>query len=132
MDKFCSSVVLGAACTVIRDNTAKVAVCTSLTTNTVADVQANMLAETTLTTGASTSWTLADSSVSGRKITMTAQSSIAIATTGVAKSIALYSSVIGRATSWTKMAGSSLLATQRSSKKPCISRIFTLISECSA
>ena len=93
MDKFCSSVVLGAACTVIRDNTAKVAVCTSLTTNTVADVQANMLAETTLTTGASTSWTLADSSVSGRKITMTAQSSIAIATTGVAKSIALYSSV---------------------------------------
>lgn len=95
MDKFCSSVVLGAACTVIRDNSAKVAVCTSLTTNTVANVQTNMLAETTLTTGASTSWTLADSSVSGRKITMTAQSSIAVATTGVAKNIALYSSVSG-------------------------------------
>ena len=92
MDKFCSSLVLNAACTYIRDNTAKIAVCTSLTTNTVADVQTNMLAETTLTTGASTSWTIADSSVSGRKITVTQLSSIAITTTGVAKSIALYSS----------------------------------------
>lgn len=92
MEKFCSSLVLDAAATYIRDNTAKVAVCTSLTTNTVANVQASLLAETTLTTGASTSWTLADSSVSGRKITVTAQSSIAVSATGVAKNIALYSS----------------------------------------
>lgn len=93
MEKYCSSAVLDAAIGVIRDNAAKVAVCTSLTTNTVADVEAKTLAVTTLTTGASTSWTLADSSVSGRKLTMTAQSSIAVGTTGVAKNIALYSTV---------------------------------------
>ena len=93
MEKFCSSLVLNAACTYIRDNTVKVAVCSTLSTASVAAVQAAMLAETALTTGASTSWTLADSSVTGRKLTMTAQSSIAIATTGVAKNIALYSSV---------------------------------------
>ena len=93
MAKFCSSAVLNAACTHIRDNVAKVAVCTSASTNTVASVQANLIAETTLTTGASTSWTIADSSVSGRKITMTAQSSITVSATGVAQRVALYSSV---------------------------------------
>lgn len=92
MAKFCSSAILNSACTYLRDHVAKVAVCTSASTNTVASVQANLLAETTLTTGASTSWTIADSSVSGRKISMTAQSSIAISATGIPQRICLYSS----------------------------------------
>jgi hypothetical protein len=124
MEKFCSSVVLAAACTVIRDNAVKVAVCTSLTTNTVANVQASMLAETALTTGASTSWTLADSSVTGRKITMTAQSSIAIATTGVAKNIALYSSVSGLVYYVTNCTTQALVSTSNKVTIPAFSMHF--------
>lgn len=92
MAKFCSSNILNAAATVIRDNCAKIAVCTTVSIASVADAQTNMLAETTLTTGASTSFTIADGDVSGRKITISQQSSIAVATTGVAGQIALYSS----------------------------------------
>jgi hypothetical protein len=124
MEKFCSSLVLGAACTYIRDNVVKVAVCASLTTNTVANVQSNMLAETALTTGASTSWTIADSSVSGRKITMTAQSSIAIATTGTAKNIALYSSVSGQVYYVTNCTTQALVSTNNKVTIPAFSMHF--------
>lgn len=94
MAKFCSSVILNAAATVIRDGAAKIAVCTSVAIASVNDVEAQTLAVTTLTTGAgSTSFTIADGDVSGRKITISAQSSIAVATTGVAGQIALYTTV---------------------------------------
>jgi hypothetical protein len=94
MAKSCSTVILNACATFIRDNAQKVAICTSVSTNTVASVQANMLAETTLTTGAgSTSYTIGAGDVSGVKITITSQASIAVATTGVAQRLALYSSV---------------------------------------
>jgi hypothetical protein len=124
MEKFCSSVVLDGAIAVIRDNAAKVAVCTSLTTNTVADVEANLLAVTTLTTGASTSWTLADSSVSGRKLTMTAQSSLAIATTGVAKNIALYSTASGLVYYVTNCTTQALVSTANKVTIPAFSMHF--------
>ena len=124
MDKFCSSVVLDCACTAIRDNAVKVAVCSSLTTNTVVNVQASMLAETALTTGASTSWTIADSSVSGRKITMAAQSSIAIATTGVAKNIALYSSISGLVYYVTNCTTQALVSTANKVTIPAFSMHF--------
>lgn len=93
MAKFCSSVVLDAAATVIRDAAEKIAVCTSDAITSVDDVETYTLAVTTLSTGASTSFTLADSSVSGRKITISEQASIAVATTGVAGKIALYTTV---------------------------------------
>lgn len=124
MDKFCSSVVLDGAIAVIRDNAAKVAVCTSLTTNTVANVETNLLAVTTLTTGASTSWTLADSSVSGRKLTMTAQSSLAVATTGVAKNIALYSTVSGLVYYVTNCTTQALVSTANKVTIPAFSMHF--------
>jgi hypothetical protein len=94
MAKFCSSIILDAAATVIRDRGAKIAVCTSVAITTVDLVQANMLAETTLTTGAgSTSYTIADGDVSGRKITISAQASIAVATTGIAQQICIYTTI---------------------------------------
>ena len=93
MAKSCSTIILNACATIIRDNAQKVAICTSVSTNTVASVQANLLAETTLTTGASTSYTIGPGDVSGVKITITSQASIAVASTGVAQRIALYSSV---------------------------------------
>ncbi len=124
MEKYCSSLVLNAACTYIRDNTAKIAVCASLTTNTVADVQSNMLAETTLTTGASTSWTIADSSVSGRKITVATQSSIAIGTTGVAKNIALYSSAANAVYYVTNCTTQALVSTNNKVTIPAFSMHF--------
>ena len=95
MAKFCSSNILNAAATVIRDNCAKIAVCTTVSITNVAEAQGAMLAETTLTTGASTSFTIADGDVSGRKITISQQSSIAVASTGVAGQIALYTTVGG-------------------------------------
>ena len=124
MEKFCSSLVLNAACTYIRDNTVKVAVCSTLSTASVAAVQAAMLAETALTTGASTSWTLEDSSVTGRKLTMTAQSSIAIATTGVAKNIALYSSVSGQVYYVTNCTTQALVSTNNKVTIPAFSMHF--------
>ena len=94
MAKFCSSVILDAAATVIRDRAANIAVCTSVAIASVDDVETNALSITTLTTGAaSTSFTIADSSISGRKITITEQASIAVATTGVAAKIALYTTI---------------------------------------
>ena len=94
MTKFCSSIILDAAATVIRDRGAKIAVCTSAVINTVDNVETYTLAVTTLTTGAgSTSYTLADGDVSGRKITISAQSSIAVATTGVAAQICIYTTI---------------------------------------
>ena len=94
MAKLCSSVILDAAATVIRDGAAKIAVCTSAAIASVNDVETYTLAVTTLTTGAgSTSFTIADGDVSGRKITISAQSSIAVATTGVAQQIALYTTI---------------------------------------
>jgi hypothetical protein len=94
MAKFCSSLILDAAATVIRDRAAKIAVCTSAAIATVDDVETYTLAVTTLTTGAgSTSFTIANGDVSGRKITISAQSSIAVASTGVAQQICLYTTI---------------------------------------
>jgi hypothetical protein len=94
MAKFCSSVILDAAATVIRDRAAKIAVCTSNAIASVDDVEAQTLAVTTLTTGAgSTSFAIQDGDISGRKITIAAQSSIAVGTTGVAGKICLYTTI---------------------------------------
>ena len=94
MAKFCSSIVLDAAATVIRDRGAKMAVCTSNAITTVDHVETYTLAVTTMTTGAgSTSYTIADGDVSGRKITISAQASIAVATTGVAQQICIYTTI---------------------------------------
>jgi len=95
MAKFCSTVALNAGCTALRDNTAKVAVCTSLITSasSVSDIESSAtygLAWTTLTTGASTSWTIAAGDVSGLKLTMSSQGGIAVGTTGVAAKVVLY------------------------------------------
>lgn len=101
MTKVLSSIVLDAAATVIRDNAAKISICSAapseMTGSTgIAEVNTtagSMLAVTSLTTGASTSFTIADSSVSGRKITISQQASIAVEATGVASHVVLFSSV---------------------------------------
>lgn len=94
MAKFCSTIVLNAACTVIRDNCTAICVCTTELTSASSAQHAIStanygLAITTLTTGASTSWTIAPGDVSGVKITVTAQSSIAVNKVGVAGKVAL-------------------------------------------
>ena len=95
--KMCSTIALNAACTAIRDNTNKVAVCTTEITSasSVADIEGTGgstygLAWTTLTTGASTSWAIAAGDVSGLKLTMSSQGGISVETTGVAGKIVLY------------------------------------------
>jgi hypothetical protein len=97
MAKFCSTIALNAACTAIRDNTAKVAVCTSLITSasSVADIEGTGgstfgLAWTSLTTGASTSWAIAAGDVSGIKLTMTSQGGVSVVSTGVAGKVVFY------------------------------------------
>ena len=94
MAKHCSTIILNAACTVIRDNCTLVTICTSDITTASSASQANstanyMLASATLTTGASTSWTIAAGDVSGVKITMSSQSTLAVEKTGVAQKICL-------------------------------------------
>ena len=96
MAKYCSTLVLDAALDYIIDNGAKICVCTSSltpTSTTIADhdsTTGNALAVTTLTTGSgSTSYTKAAGDVSGRKVTVTQQASIAIAATGVAAYISI-------------------------------------------
>ena len=98
MAKFLSTIVLDAAATIIRDNAAKIAITSqapagSTGATAIADVETYTLAVTTLTTGASTSFSIANSSVTGRKITISEQVSIAVAATGVANNVVLYSSV---------------------------------------
>ena len=118
MAKFLSTIVLDAAATVIRDNAAKIAVLSSAPTETsgsTAITQVNttgaggyMLAVTTLTTGASTSFAIADSSVSGRKITISEQASIAISATGVAAYVAIFSSASSHIYGYTSCATQAL------------------------
>ena len=116
MAKFLSTIVLDAAATVIRDNAAKIAVLSSAPTETsgsTAITQVNttggyMLAVTTLTTGASTSFAIADSSVSGRKITISQQASIAIEATGVAAYVAIFSSASSHVYAYTSCATQAL------------------------
>ena len=93
--KMCSTIALNAACTSIRDLTEKVAICTTAITSAsaVSDIEggaAHGLAWTTLTTGASTSWTIAAGDVSGIKLTMSSQGGISVEATGVAGKIAFY------------------------------------------
>ena len=119
MAKFLSSVVLDAAATVIRDNAAKMSVLSAAPTETtgataisqVDTTAGNMLAVTTMTTGASTSYTIADSSVSGRKITVSQQASFAIQATGVAAFVALYSTSASAVYAYTSCATQNLTDT---------------------
>jgi hypothetical protein len=92
MAKYCNSTVLDAGLKVILDNASKISVCSAVPSNVAdADSTANyQLAVTTLSTG---SFTLQAGLVSGRRLTVAAQSSIAINKTGVASNIALYSTV---------------------------------------
>lgn len=116
MAKFLSSIVLDAQATVIRDNAAKISVLSAAPTETVGSTAmtqvgstaGNMLAVTSLTTGASTSFAIADSSVSGRKITISAQATIAIAATGVAAFVALYNTVTSHVYAYTSCATQAL------------------------
>ncbi len=116
MAKFYSSVVLDAAATVIRDNAAKISILSSAplesegssAINQVSSTAGYMLAVTTLTTGASTSFTIADSSVSGRKITISQQACIAIQATGVAAYVALFSTSASRVYAYTSCATQAL------------------------
>ena len=94
MAKFCASTVLDAGLKVVSENCNKISVCSALPTNVAeADSTANYrLAVTTISTA---TFTLGAGDVSGRKITIAQQSSIAIDKTGVATHIALYSTVSG-------------------------------------
>ena len=116
MAKFLSTLVLDAAATVIRDNAAKISVLSAAPTETsgstaiteVDTTGGNMLAFTTLTTGASTSFAIADSSVTGRKITISEQATISIEATGVAAFVALYSTATSKIYAYTSCATQAL------------------------
>lgn len=120
MAKFLSTVVLDAAATVIRDNAAHIAILSAAPSETsgataISECQtsaANMLAMTSLTTGSgSTSYAIADSSVSGRKITIAEQASIAISATGVAAYVAIFSSAASHVYAYTSCATQALTDT---------------------
>ena len=119
MAKFLSTVVLDAAATVIRDNAAHIAVLSAAPSETsgataISECQtsaANMLAMASLTTGASTSFTIADSSVTGRKITIAEKTSIAISATGVAAYVAIFSSAASHVYAYTSCATQALTDT---------------------
>ena len=117
MAKFLSTVVLDAAATVIRDNVLHISVMSAAPTETsgssaIAECNTtggSMLAMTSLTTGSgSTSFTIADSSVTGRKITISQQASIAISATGVAAFVAIFSSAASHVYAYTSCATQNL------------------------
>jgi len=120
MAKFLSTVVLDAAATVIRDNTLHISVMSAAPTETsgssaIAECNTtggSMLAMTSLTTGSgSTSFTIADSSVTGRKFTIAQQASIAISATGVAAFVAIFSSASSHVYAYTSCATQALTDT---------------------
>jgi len=120
MAKFLSTIVLDAAATVIRDNAAHIAVMSAAPTETsgssaIAECNTtagSMLAITSLTTGSgSTSFTIADSSVTGRKITIAQQASIEIKSTGVSAFVAIFSSASSHVYAYTSCATQALTDT---------------------
>ncbi len=96
MAKWCSSAFMDAALTWLQNNTNKIVV-TSATISAIAQATAaTVLARTTLSTG---SFVLADDVVlSGRKVTIAQQATIAVLTTGQAAAVAIYSSATVNAT----------------------------------
>tara|TARA_Y100000310_G_scaffold149860_1_gene149248 strand:+ start:2104 stop:2496 length:393 start_codon:yes stop_codon:yes gene_type:complete len=90
MAKFISDNVTDAALAYIADNGDKLAVCTSQPTTYTELSSDYKLAIETMTTGhGNGDYTIADGDVSGRKLTMTAQSAISIDTTGTAQHVAI-------------------------------------------
>lgn len=92
MAKFCNSTVLDAGLKVITENAVRISVCSAQPTDVTEASATYMLAVNTLT---SASYTFAAGDVSGRKITVAQQASIAVASTGVGSHIGLYSTVSG-------------------------------------
>ncbi len=106
MAKFCATTVLDAALHVITANAIKLVVAKGAPTDssstgvgeclsTGADATSLQLAMSVLTsaTGAATDFEIENSSVSGRKVTISEQTTIAVTATGVASHIILMSSV---------------------------------------
>ena len=92
MAKFCSTVVTAGAATIIRDRVSRIV----LGDDTVADTAThaettanNMIATTTMSDA---QMTLEDSSVSGKKLTISAQATLTVETTKVAAYVYLISS----------------------------------------
>lgn len=90
MPKYCNSTVLDAGLKIISENAAKISVCSALPSN-VSEADSTASYRLAVTTISTASFTLGAGDVSGRKITIAQQSSIAIDKTGVANYIALYS-----------------------------------------
>ena len=133
MAKFLSTVVLDAAATVIRDNVLHISVMSAAPTETsgstgIAECNTtagSMLAMASLTTGSgSTSFTIADSSVSGRKITIAEKASIAIEATGVAAYVAIFSSAASHVYAYTSCATQALTDTASRIDKTYNSTLF--------
>ncbi len=90
MAKYQNDSMLDAALTWLQDNCDKICILTAQPTSVDNCTASTVLAVTTISTG---SFTLADdSTVGGRKITVSSQVTLAVQTTGVAEYIALFSS----------------------------------------
>ncbi len=92
MAKMCSTVVLAGAATIIRDNVSRIVLgdATVASSATAAETTANNMIATTTMSAAQL--VLGDSSVSGKKITVSAQATLAVESTKVAQYVYLISS----------------------------------------
>lgn len=90
MAKFIADLVMDAALAYIADNGDKIAVCSMQPTTYTELSVTYMLALHAMTVGdGNGDYTIADGDVSGRKLTMTAQSTISITNTGTAQHVAI-------------------------------------------